>query len=290
MFSQFFGNYLLETNKITAEQLNSCMDYIKCNRVRMGLLAETEGLLTREQANELNLLQKKSDKRFGDLAIEKGYLTSADIDYLLQQQGNPYLIFIQALQEEKVLSAEEIDDCMTSFQQDKGYSDSIIEAIKQGDIENILPAFVSPEPEGYMSLISLSLRCIIRFVSTYIRFEKGEFVKSHSAHALAYQHTVGDQNSLLGFSCEGDDLLIIARQFSGEDFTQMDEDALDAIAEFTNCINGLYASELSFKDVEIDMEPPLYGLDSSLDFGGQEFYVLPLFIEGKKTQLIIKIG
>ena len=97
MFSQFFGNYLLENQKITAEQFDSCMNYIKANRVKLGLIAESEGLLTRTQANELNYLQMQTDKRFGDLAVEKGYLTETDVNYLLSRQGNPYLIFIQSL-------------------------------------------------------------------------------------------------------------------------------------------------------------------------------------------------
>lgn len=71
------------------------MKYIKDNRVKLGLIAENEGLLTRNQANELNYLQMQTDKRFGDLAVEKGYLTEADVNYLLGRQGNPYLIFIQ---------------------------------------------------------------------------------------------------------------------------------------------------------------------------------------------------
>ena len=57
MFSQFFGQYLLGNQKITAEQFSSCMNYIKANRVKLGLIAENEGLLTRNQANELNYLQ-----------------------------------------------------------------------------------------------------------------------------------------------------------------------------------------------------------------------------------------
>ena len=68
MFSQFFGQYLLDNQKITAEQFSSCMKYIKDNRVKLGLIAENEGLLTRNQANELNYLQMQTDKRFGDLA------------------------------------------------------------------------------------------------------------------------------------------------------------------------------------------------------------------------------
>ena len=69
MFSQFLGHYLVQNDLITAEQFSSCMDYIRQNRVKLGLIAETEGLLTHAQAHELNQLQMQIDKRFGDLAV-----------------------------------------------------------------------------------------------------------------------------------------------------------------------------------------------------------------------------
>ena len=72
MFSQFFGNYLLNKEEITKDQFTSCMEYMRANRVKLGLIAESEGLLTRTQANELNQLQMQTDKRFGELAIERG--------------------------------------------------------------------------------------------------------------------------------------------------------------------------------------------------------------------------
>ena len=108
MFSQFFGHYLLENKKITAEQFSSCMKYIMTNRVKLGLIAENEGLLTGKQATELNQLQMQTDKRFGDLAVEKGYLTESDVSYLLGLQGNPYLIFIQALEENGYLDRKSV--------------------------------------------------------------------------------------------------------------------------------------------------------------------------------------
>lgn len=118
------------------------MKYIKDNRVKLGLIAENEGLLTRNQANELNYLQMQTDKRFGDLAVEKGYLTEADVNYLLGRQGNPYLIFIQGLEENGIMSRDEIETALDAFQKENGFSDEILKAIQDGNIEGMIPAFV----------------------------------------------------------------------------------------------------------------------------------------------------
>jgi len=289
MFSQFFGHYLLENQKITAEQFSSCMNYIKANRVKLGLIAENEGLLTRNQANELNYLQMQSDKRFGDLAVEKGYLTDADVTYLLGRQGNPYLIFVQALEESNIMSRDDIDAALASFQTDNQLSDEELKAIQDGNIEGMLPAFVDVADSRYYSLIGLTLRNIIRFVSSYIRIEKGRFVPTLSAKYIAYQHTIGDYMGFLGFACEDDSILALADGYAREQFGTVDEDALDSVCEFTNCVNGLYATELSYQNISIDMEPPEYLIGGTIGNTG-EFYVLPLFIDGRHSDLIIKIS
>ena len=131
MFSQFLGHYLVQNDLITAEQFSSCMDYIRQNRVKLGLIAETEGLLTHAQANELNQLQMQTDKRFGDLAVEKGYLTETDVKYLLGRQGNPYLIFVQALEENNFLTRDEINDAIENFKTANGLTDEVVQAISK---------------------------------------------------------------------------------------------------------------------------------------------------------------
>lgn len=289
MFSQFFGHYLLENQKITAEQFSSCMDYIKANRVKLGLIAENEGLLTRNQANELNYLQMQSDKRFGDLAVEKGYLTDADVSYLLGRQGNPYLIFVQALEEGRIMTREEIDTALAAFQTDYHLSDDVMKAIQDGDIEGLLPAFVEAEDPRYLSLIGLTLRNIVRFVSSYIRIDKGTFVSSLEARYIAYQHTTGDYSGFLGFCCNDEGILALADGYAKEEFDTVDEDALDSVCEFTNCVNGLYATELSYQNISIDMQPPEFLFDSSIQNEG-DFYVLPVYINGSRSDLIVKLG
>ena len=82
---------------------------------------------------------------------------------------------------------------------------------------------------------------------------------------------------------------LAAWQYAKEKFGQVDEDALDSIGEFTNCICGLYAADLSYQNVQLDMLPPEYHFDEGLS-GIGDFFVLPMYIEGKESKLIIQIG
>ena len=55
-------------------------------RVKLGLIAVSEGMLTLDQADAINRMQQVMDKRFGDIAVEKGYLTEAQVNSLLKMQ------------------------------------------------------------------------------------------------------------------------------------------------------------------------------------------------------------
>ena len=64
--------------------------------VKLGMIAVREGFMTAEQADEVNALQASTDCRFGDLAVEKGYITPAELNSILRIQGNYFYHFLQA--------------------------------------------------------------------------------------------------------------------------------------------------------------------------------------------------
>lgn len=57
MFDQIFGNYLVKTGRITKEQLSDVIESESKVRVKLGLIAVAEKLMTTEQADEVNNLQ-----------------------------------------------------------------------------------------------------------------------------------------------------------------------------------------------------------------------------------------
>ena len=88
MFGQYFGRFLVSKNKISQEQYETLIQQQLDSRLKLGFIAVAEKLLTQKQADEINELQKTMDRRFGDIAIEKGYLLNEEVTYLLNQQGN----------------------------------------------------------------------------------------------------------------------------------------------------------------------------------------------------------
>lgn len=288
MFSQYFGQYLLGKNIISQSQYEEILNYQKTIRVKLGLIAVADKMLTEKQADEVNQLQATMDKRFGDIAVEKGYLTDAQVGQLLKKQGNPYMQFVQSATELNIMDMAQIEAHCRDYQQDSQFSDEALEAVKSGDIDSILPLFVQIDAPFYQELIGLALRNVNRFISTNIYFGKAEELVTLPTSTIALQKVHGDHEVMLAFAGEGDALLSIAVPYADEEFDSVDADAFDAVEEFINCINGLFASKLSREDVNIDMLPPEYYNQVTLS-ADAAFYMVPVSIDGKHVKLVVSI-
>ena len=288
MFGHYFGNYLVKNGVMTEEQLDSILKSQKSSRVKMGLIAVSEKMLTARQTYEINMLQVTLDKRFGDIAVEKGYLSPEQVNKIISLQGNPYLLFIQNLTEKNIATMEEIETYIQRFKADNDFTDEDIEAFKSGDIDKLTDIFININKPYYKEYASLAIRNLIRFVDSGVIFQNVEFLKSKRFQHLATQCVKGDHDIFIAFEGNDEALLSIAVPYTKEQFDEVDEDVYDAVCEFTNCINGLFASKLSYEGVNIDMLPPLFYTDSEL-VSEQGFYSIPLIVNSQKVNLLISI-
>lgn len=288
MFGLYFGNYLVEKNKMTRSQLDEILHLQRQSRAKLGLIAVSEKLLTVKQAEEINDIQRKMDCRFGDIAIEKGYLLAEEVTYLLNMQGNSYLQFVQTITEHNILTVQELETYLNEYKKAYNFTDSDIDALKSGDIDRIIPVFIDMDTPFYGEFISLFIRNIIRFINTDLIITKAHKVHDYSFGALASQRMAGTHDFFAGLACQNKELLEIANPFAGEAFTDLNEDSFDSVCEFINCANGLYASKLSLKDIQIDMIPPLFDSGKKLTSTG-DIYVVGLIINGKQSDLLITV-
>jgi CheY-specific phosphatase CheX len=289
MFGLYFGNYLVEKNKISQSEFEDVMKQQQNSHVKLGLMAVAEKLMTKKQADEINDIQRKMDHRFGDIAIEKGYLINEELNYLLNLQGSPYLLFVQALTDNKLLTIEEIEEYLQDYRRENHLTDTDIDAIKSGDIDRIIPVFVDVDAPLSGECISLAIRNIIRFINHNIVLKKTYLTKEYSFGSLALQTMVGDHEITVGFAAANKELLKIANPFAKETFTEMDDDSFDSVCEFINCTNGLYASKLSLEDIHIDMTPPQFYSGKKIS-AKREIIVVPVVIEGEQADLLVTVN
>ncbi|HBN95551.1 MAG TPA: hypothetical protein DDZ66_04560 [Firmicutes bacterium] len=288
MFEQHFANYLVEKQRISETQHALVTEQQTSARVKLGLIAVAERLLTHEQAERLNALQRQTDRRFGDLAVENGYLSADQVDKLLEMQGNPYLKLVQILTENEILTMEQIESFLRDYQLQHGFSHDDLQVLKSGNLELIIPLFVQTDQALATKYMSLAIRSVIRLINNQPLLGKMEKVTTYSFGNLAFQETTGDHDLWLGFGSKGDELTEIATPFAKEAFSKMDEDAFDSVCEFINCINGLFTTELSYHDVVLDMQPPLFAQNQSLS-RANGFFIVPIELNGRQTDLIVGI-
>lgn len=289
MFWQYFGNYLVDRNKISNLQFKEVLNKQEQSSVKLGILAVTEKLMTVKQAEEINELQKKKDMRYGDIAIEKGYLLEEEVSYLLNKQDNSHLKFAQALMDLGIMTLNEIETNIKEFMAYYDYSDYDLDSLKSNNVERIIPLFVNIDFPYKGELISLLIRNVFRFISNNIRLKDEFTTNEYSYGNLAFQKMIGDQSLFVGFASKDKELLNIANPFAGEEFTEVDEDAFDSVCEFINCTNGLYASKLSEEAIFLDMEPPLYSTNATISSNG-DICVIPLVIEDIPIDLLIVLN
>jgi CheY-specific phosphatase CheX len=289
MLGLYFGNYLMRKGVISQSQFDEIMLQQQKSCAKLGLIAVAEKLLTVKQADEINEIQRRMDKRFGDIAIEKGYLLPEEVTYLLNLQGNSYLKFVQTCSDHNILSVKELEDQLEAYRIDHEFTKMDILAFKSGDLDRILSTYVTIDNPFAYELISLAVRNMIRLVNNKLILNKVTKTQEYSFGSLAFQQMVGDQDIFVGLACKDRELLAVANSFAKEEFAEMDDDSFDSVCEFINCTNGLYASKLSFDDISIDMTPPL-SYSNQTAKAKDNFYIVPMLIEDKQVDLLVTVS
>lgn len=288
MVSGIIGTYLVGKGLLTQEQLRDVMYEQKKTRAKLGLIAVAQGMLTSGQADRVNRAQAKYDKRFGDLALEMGLLTTEQIESLLGLQGDPYLSFAQTMEDMGLLNIAQLEQCLLDLKDEMHFTNDDLDAIKRDDTDAILALYLPREAGRFAELCGVCLRTMIRFVDTDAYPLQGMIASRAEADHAAVQQAEGAMLLNFGLSGKSGALLPLARNFGKEDFATVDGDALDAVAEFVNCVTGLYASAISKRGVELELLPPAFAAGLA-GVQAEEMLVLPLVVGGRQINLMASI-
>ena len=290
MFTNIFGNYLVRKNIITDDEFLSIKMQIDKTRVKLGLIAVSEKLMTEKQAEEVNLKQQMMDKKFGDIAVSLGYLNEVQVERLLALQGNEYMRFCQSAVDKNILTLEQIEGALDYYKKENGFTFSDMEDIKSGDVDRVLPLFLPELPDGpFVDLLAVTFRCINRLASDDISIKRGYTTSDYRTGAVAMQEIVGDYNVLTAFSGDDKGILAIAEAFAKQFFDEVDVNALDSVGEFINISDGLFATAKSQEGMELNLLPPRLSKDP-IEIKGSTIVVIPIFINQQPLDWIVSLG
>ena len=295
MFNQIFVSYLTGKNTVSKEQAKEVLEVQKNTRIRIGVLAVEEKLMTPEQVEQVNGLQASKNMRFGDIAVDEGYLTKEQLGSLLTKQPREHIILKQILCDRKYIDSEKFDTALNDFKSELGVCGGEFEKL----LDNDIAAYISHI--GKIDCNDLILSEYTKLFTAYIiRFiDRDVFVKEAVKINIKpgiYKFAVG-QNVTGGASVTlmfASDELNAAQKFAEtyakftfDDEATREEDTQDAVKEFLNCVSGLLISELSNSGkMELDLKVPEYYPSGELSFG--ETVVLPLSVSAGDFYVFVR--
>ncbi len=246
MAIKFFGHYLLDNDKLTAEQLTEAVEYQSAHNLSLGELAVREQLITLKEAEKINDKQRSLDKRFGEVAVDLELLTEKQIEGLLAMQKEEKVFFGEVLLLKNFISPEELESELQKFEEQQKLEvvalDATIEALdKDGIIQDA---------------IAILQKLYTRIVHDYIKLVEINKNSNNYSGIIALQKMRGDLH--LDFALQPDDAeaLAISKMFLKTDFDEVDEMVMDIINEFVNVVLGNIAVKRSKESVKLELTPP----------------------------------
>ncbi|MFG6367155.1 MAG: chemotaxis protein CheX [Lachnospiraceae bacterium] len=288
MINRLFGNYLVNKQMITQEQLDELLPVQKDFKAEVETIAVINKVLTSAATHELLERIDKENERFGETAVEAGYITDDKLDEILSYQSNTFMRFVQSLLDKGMIRLEQINPCLDEFQQIGGYSDIVMEALIHDDLEQCVDAFVPLKAKRLKEYTLTFVQTVRRLIDGDMYLEKAYTASSLQLDKYACQMISGDMHMKVYISAPDDGLLAIANYFTEDTYNTVDEDALDNVGEFINCVNGLFATNLSYEDFLIDMNSPEYSAEGPF-VSNEKLYIIPVHANGYYFKAVLEV-
>jgi len=292
MFTQFFGNYLLENSYISIDQLLKGLNFQSEVKLKLGVLAINEGYMTSAQVDKVHHMQKRVDKRFGTLAVDMGYMEDIEVNKLLKSQKQGYLVLGQALVDLGYISMQKFEKALDNYKKEYKIDFTDFTKLQNEKMLQIVEDFYKFDSFDnaiiYTKYVSLLFRNIIRFIGDDFTPLRARKIDEISASNTAVQYISGKYDIYTGIEGKESVMIELARRvdqyFSGD----FDEVVEASVSEFLNLCNGLFCVNLSnVNRVELDIEPQEFLKKVTFSDMQDAFFVPVKFTFGVVNFLIV---
>lgn len=255
MFTQFFGQFLLNNDLISAEELNIVFQNIKSTRLRLGMIAIDEGFLKPNQVVVINNLQKKFDKRFGEIAVEFDYITEENLEIILNMQQSEHLKMAQTIVDLGYMTLEEFAEAMNTYKRYHGISDESFDELKNGKVDEVIYNIIKTENQVIKEYVTLFYKNIIRFITNEVYISEPVKLNGDEQYNYLFEQKIkGDQELYTAYTANDNVLISFSSKYAGETLEVIDAYTIDVCKEFLNLHNGLFTVNMSDKGSKFDLE------------------------------------
>lgn len=288
MLNRLFGNYLVEKEKLTLEQLNALLPVKKDAKAGVEVVAVVTKAMAPDAVERILAGIDSKNEYFGEAAVNEGCITDIKLDEILTQQSNNFMKFIKLLVDAGYISYDDINSMLDEFQEKNEFNNEQLDALIHDDLEQCIDIFAPLKLPELRELIKTLVQTLRRAIDEDMYLGKMYTESSVQMDKCASQMLVGDVRIKVYISSPGDGLLAIANHFTGDTYDTVTEDALDSVGEFINCVNGLYATNMSYDGVSVDMKFPEYTVDGPLA-SGEKLYIIPMHVNGYTLNAVLEV-
>ena len=200
--------------------------------------------MTAKEVDECLYVQTREDKRFGEIAIERGYLTEEQVTGLLCLQTPDYILLGQNLVEDKVFTYEDLERIIFDYKNEEELYDLSLDVENEEAIRNIIGKFfiLAELPSTPLNLMYLELmfNSLIRFVGEDFSPLTPMVIDEYPITFGVSQVIVGDREYITHIDCDRDTAIEFASRYANETFNHFDEYVIAALEDFLNLHNGLF--------------------------------------------------
>lgn len=262
MFTQFFGNYLLNQRLVSNWQLIEALELQKNTKLKLGVLAINAGYMTAAQVDEVHAAQQRMDKRMGDIAVEMGYLTQEKVTELLSSQKMGHLLLGQALVDKGYMTNRQFETALNEYKQANQISDIDFTSSQKKKVETAIRSFYNfnsfKNADLFTEYLALLFKNLIRFIGDDFAPLDSKLVTDYPTIWLASQVITGKFSAFTAIEGTETAFISFASRYAEETFTDNDEYVKASIAEFLNLHNGLFTVNMSNeRQLELGMAPQL---------------------------------
>lgn len=287
MLNRLFGNYLVEKKCITQEQLEQLLPVPQDVRAKMETIVLVRKILMPAQVQSL-LEGLDEDEEFGKIAVKEGLISDDRLEQLTSFRKNSFMKFVQLLVNEDYIRLDQVNQIISSFETEYEYTDAQMNSLILNDLEEIIRIFVPLKNRHLHELTVTFVQTLKSLIDKEVYLDKAYTSNAVQLDSYAGQVVNGDMNFKVYISGLGNNLLGIANYFTGDKYESVTEDALDNVGEFINCVNGLFATNLSYNDIMVDMGFPDYAIDG-LYLKDNPLFVIPIHANGFCFRVIYEI-
>lgn len=257
MNSGYFAQYLLNEGFINDDEAGRLLRASTEKKAGISLSALRSGMISPEH---LETLAARDGEEFLHAAAKNGMLSAAQVEELRSSISDDDLNFAQVLLDENRADVRKIKELFDAC--------DALEAspVRQVVLDKAAKAELFMEADRYADFSELFVRSFKRFMQTPVIVKADEpITESAELSHIVSQRLLGDVTMVTGIHAQDDVFLEMARRFSGEDITEVDELTVDSLCEFLNVINGLFAVDVARQELEIDLDAPRVAENSYAD-------------------------